>query len=464
MGNQDDPVSRRKFLEQAGLVAGVIALGDACSDDEGEPAEQAGTGGDDAGSSAAGSGDAAGGAGRPAAGGGGGTAASPSGPAAGAGGVEASGGVGGESAAGTGGAGGAAGADEAGAGGEPAAGTGGTGGAAGGGAAAGKVVVAIVATSARPSLEEAVARAVELAGGLGAIKPGQTVFIKPNAVSDRMVGTPGIRTSPEVLAAVVRLVKSLNPGRIIVGDRSARQFPDAAGVFERSGLRQAALDAGADEVYAPPSPVEAPDEWVLLQPPSYEGTWGQNGGLLAMKRIIEADHLINVPTVKNHRYALFSLSMKNFMGAIGDSSRDPVHFLSSGSSPFDPIGNDIAVLNQMFSPLMNILDGTTALINGGPQGDGSDAVRASPGLIFASGDRVAVDAAAVSLIQLELATATVPEPDAANAILKRDPAWRLPQIVRAIEHGLGVGSADMVQLAFEGVGNSADIEARFRAV
>jgi uncharacterized protein (DUF362 family) len=117
----------------------------------------------------------------------------------------------------------------------------------------------------------------------------------------------------------------------------------------------------------------------------------------------------------------------------------------------------------MFKPTMNIIDATTALINGGPQGDGSDAVRTSPGMIFASKDRLAVDAAAVSLIQLELMTAMVPSPDAANATLKRDAAWKFPQITTGIELGLGVSSAAMVELVFDGVDRAAMIEAKFRA-
>ena len=120
---------------------------------------------------------------------------------------------------------------------------------------------------------------------------------------------------------MVRLVKQRNPGRIIVGDRSARTFPDTARVLQATGLRDAALAAGADEVYAGRSPTEAPDEWVLLKPPHFEETWGRAGGLLAMKKILDADHLINVPACKDHRYALFTMSMKNFVGAIGDSSR-----------------------------------------------------------------------------------------------------------------------------------------------
>lgn len=321
-----------------------------------------------------------------------------------------------------------------------------------------RVPVSIVS---RGNLDEAVALAVELAGGLSAIRPGQTVFVKPNAVSDRAVGTAGIRTNPEVLAAVVRLVKQRDPARIIVGDRSARAFPDTERVFRATGLREAALAAGADEVYAARSPGDAPDEWVLLQPPHYEATWGAAGGLLAMRRILEADHLINVPACKDHRYALFSMSMKNFVGAIGDATRGPLHFGSSITGNFEPIGRDIAVMNQMFSPLLNVLDATTVLVNGGPEGDAADAVRSTPGLVCASPNRAALDALGVALIQRELSRTQVPTPDAAHATLKERSPWRMPQIVQAGALGFGVAGPSAVRLLFDGVSDAAELQRLF---
>jgi uncharacterized protein (DUF362 family) len=321
------------------------------------------------------------------------------------------------------------------------------------------MTVAMVRVS---DLDAAVARAVELAGGLGAIQAGQTVFIKPNAVNNRAIGTAGIRTSNEVLAAVVRLVKQRNPGRIIVGDRSARGF-DTATALDQSGMTEAAMNAGADEVYPAPSPTQDPDAWMLMQPPGYETTWQSAGGILAMRRILEADHLINVPTCKNHRYALFSLSMKNFIGAIGDASRNPIHYGDTGVGNFLPIGRDIALLNQMFSPLMNIIDATTALINGGPQGDGGDAVFTTPGLILASSDRVALDALGVSLIKLELGRANVSQPDAANPVLMESSPWELPQIMEGGARSVGATSHDGIQLAFEDVADASELEAIFRS-
>jgi uncharacterized protein (DUF362 family) len=320
-----------------------------------------------------------------------------------------------------------------------------------------------VAIVHRDSLDEAVARAVELAGGLGAIQPGQSVFIKINGVSDRAIGTAGIRTSNEMIAAVVKLVKAREPGLIVVGDRSARQFPDTMAVFANAGITQAALDAGADEVYGAPSPSQDASAWMMLQPEGYETTWSAAGGLLAMKRIFECDHLINVPTCKNHRYALFSLSMKNFIGAIGDETRGGLHFNDSIGADFEPIGRDIAVLNGMFAPLMNICDATTALVNGGPQGDGADAVRAMPGLILASSDRCALDAMGVAVIKHELGRTDVPNPDASHDLLLATAPFAFPQIVHAAGLGLGAGSASEVELMFDDVADADALETIFRS-
>ena len=442
---RDDELSRRELLERAGAALGILAVAPACaSEDEGAAAEGAATSppgpgvdmppGDDN---------------TPVAGDDGGGDEPVAGPG------EDSGDSGG---AGRGGAGDGATGDE-----PTDDGTAGIGAAGENGMDASSGLTP-VAFAKHADLDMAVARAVELAGGLGAIEAGQTVFIKPNAVSDRAVGTPGIRTSNEVLAAVIRLVKSRDPGHIIVGDRSARQF-NTEQVFENTGMAEAALAAGADEVYRAPSASEAPDDWVLVQPPAWEETWSGAGGILAMRKILEADHLINVPTCKNHQFAVFSLSMKNFVGAIEDSSRDPLHYVSSIQSDFVPLGREVAILSQPFTPLMNIVDATTVLVNGGPGGDGADAVRASSGMILASTDRVAIDAAGVSLIQLEQSRVTVSSPDRVQSVIADSSPWALPQIDNAIQLGLGAEGPGQVELLFDGIeaADEAALRERFES-
>jgi uncharacterized protein (DUF362 family) len=319
-----------------------------------------------------------------------------------------------------------------------------------------RVPVAVVAGD---DVEASVRRAIELAGGLGAIRPGDTVFIKPNAVHGSVGGLPGIVTSVEVLSAVIRAVRDMSPGHVIVGDRSARIF-ESEFVFNASGLGEAALSAGADEVYPAPKPTDAPDDWVLLQPPAFEETWSAAGGILAMRKIVEADFFLDLPVCKNHRWAGFSLSMKNLIGATGDSSRDALHF--NEGDP-DRLSRDIAILNQMFTPGLCVLDARTALINGGPEGVLGDRVQTSPGLIAASRDRIALDAFGAALLQLELSRTDVPTPDEMHAILTSGVGpWGLPQIVHGIERGLGVSSAEAVRLRFEDVADAEVLESRYR--
>ncbi len=322
-----------------------------------------------------------------------------------------------------------------------------------GGAEPSGVVVSVVA--AKSSLVEQIRQAVAMAGGLDAIQPGQSVFLKVNAVHPFGVGG-AIASTPDFVLAVIELVKERDPGTIIVGDRSARFF-ESPYTFDLLGLTGAAADAGV-ELYAAPKPADDPDAWVLRQPEGWEETWSEQGGVQVMKKLLEVDHVINLPVCKNHRWAVFSLALKNFIGGIGDESRDPMHYKEGEP---DELSRDIAVLNGAFETTLNILDARRCLVNGGPEGVDADAVFTEPGYVLASADRVALDAMGVSLLQLERAGVEVSDPDATSDVLTRTNPWQMPQIVHAIDLGLGVSSSKAVTTAFDGVRNSAALQSRF---
>ena len=311
----------------------------------------------------------------------------------------------------------------------------------------------------RDDVEGALRRAIALAGGINEILPGDTVFIKPNAVHGSAGGQPGIVTDLDVLRAVVRIVKERRPGKVTVGDRSARPFATDV-VFSQTGLRDAALEAGADDVFEAPRDSAEPDEWVLMQPNDYESTWGDDGGVLAMKRIIDADHLIDLATCKNHRWAAFSLSMKNLIGAIGDSSRNPMHY--NEGDP-DRLSQDIAILNQLFTPLISIIDARHALINGGPEGVLGDRVAVSPGLMLAGKDRVALDAAGAAILKMELSRTQVDQPDELHAFLTSTDVFDLPQIVHGGALGIGIARPEDILLRFDDVAEAAALAALLQA-
>ena len=85
------------------------------------------------------------------------------------------------------------------------------------------------------------------------------------------------------------------------------------------------------------------------------------------------------------------------------------------------------------------------------------------GLILASRDRIALDAGGVSLIKLGLESTPVPTPDQVYNLATTTRAWDYPQIRHGIEVGLGVSSADLVEILFDGVDNSTEIENMYRA-
>ncbi len=299
-------------------------------------------------------------------------------------------------------------------------------------------------------VEAAVRKAIALAGGLDFVK-GKTVFIKPNCVYPSLEGFPGVATSPAVLAAVVKVTKEAGAKHITVGDRAARWFT-SADAFDGTGQGAAALAAGADAIFPAPRPKEKPEEWLTLKPAHYEETWKDDvkkvDGVLAMKRLVEAEVVINVPVCKNHRWAVFSLAMKNYIGGVGDESRDVMHYQKDFGKM---LSRDIAILNQMFHTEFCVLDAWTALVQGGPEGVGDDRALTEPHLIVACKDRLAFDAFGVSLLKRELGRATIAKKDPLFDTLNDTMPWKMPQILDGIALGIGTPGPEKVHILWDGV-------------
>src|ERR671937_232489 len=98
------------------------------------------------------------------------------------------------------------------------------------------------------NMEEAVRRAVRLAGGMDFIKEGQTVLIKPNVTGALKSPTT---TNPEVLYATIKLAAERGPKRIIVSDRCfsatfTETAPKTIDVMKRVGHVDAVNQAVSD--------------------------------------------------------------------------------------------------------------------------------------------------------------------------------------------------------------------------
>ncbi len=218
--------------------------------------------------------------------------------------------------------------------------------------------------------------AVGALGGIGRfVGAGDIVLVKPNMAWDRPPEM-GANTHPAVVAEVVRLCREAGAARVIVGDVAVH---DAARVASRSGIAEAARDAGAE--------LALPDDAGFL-----EAALG--GAVLSTWEVFRpaliATKLINVPVVKDHALTRLTAGLKNWYGVLG-GTRARLH---------QDIDTSIADLAAAFRPTLTVVDATRVMTRGGPTGGRLEDVR-PVGLVAAGTDSVALDAWGARLLGLE---------------------------------------------------------------
>jgi uncharacterized protein (DUF362 family) len=156
-------------------------------------------------------------------------------------------------------------------------------------------------------------------------------------------------------------------------------------------------------------------------------------GFFLAKDIARADFVVQTCCLKTHRYGGdFTLSLKNMVGAI--ARRVPgldYDFMNElHASPRQK--SMIAEISKFCRTDIIVMDATEGFSSGGP--DKGKLIK--PGVILASRDRVAIDAVGVALLR---ASGTVPG-------VMKGMIFDQEQIARAVELGVGIGSADRIRL------------------
>jgi uncharacterized protein (DUF362 family) len=211
--------------------------------------------------------------------------------------------------------------------------------------------------------------AVEAIGGASRfVRRGDVVLVKPNVAFERAAAL-GATTSPELVAAVVRLAREAGASEVRVADNPI-ESPESC--FARSGVRQAAVDAGA-QVFMP-----QPGDFRTLETPGATliGRWP-----FFWRPFVGVNRVIGVAPVKDHNLCRASMTTKNWYGLLG-GRRNQFH---------QDIHGIIADLALMLRPTLVILDGTRVLHRSGPTGGSLADVRPG-GTIVASTDSLAADA------------------------------------------------------------------------
>jgi uncharacterized protein (DUF362 family) len=246
---------------------------------------------------------------------------------------------------------------------------------------------------------------------------GKAVVLKPNLNSaDR---TPG-STHIDTLRALIQTLKEMGATSITLAERSG-PGDSTNTVMEKKGVFQLADELGFDILDLQAMGAEG---WVHFHP---ENSHWQDGFLFP-RIYAEAECIVQTCCLKTHAYGgHFTMSLKNSVGMV------------PGGSPFmrelhtSPHQRQlIAEINTAYSTDLIVLDGVEAFVDGGPaQGTRTDA-----NVVLASGDRIAIDAVGVAILR-ELGT--TPE-------VSRGRVFEQDQIARAVELGIGVKSAEEIEV------------------
>ena len=234
---------------------------------------------------------------------------------------------------------------------------------------------------------ESVKQAVSLCHGLGQVKPGMRVFIKPNIVFwTKALAFPkwGVITTSRVVEDMVILLKESGVDDITIGEGMVTQNPKdgktQAHAFETLGYNTLKRRYGVNVINI----FERPFETVDL---------GDGIALNFNSDILHSDLVVDLPAMKAHNQTVVSLGIKNLKGTIDISSRKRCH----NADPVKNLDFMVARLAERLPPIFTLIDGIYTLERG-PGPDGS--MRRSD-ILVASTDILSADMVGAKLLGYE---------------------------------------------------------------
>jgi len=249
-----------------------------------------------------------------------------------------------------------------------------------------KSIVSIVkGTDAEKMVDEA----FSLLGGLDSlIRPNATIVVKPNAGHPVAAETAGC-TSPEMVAAVVKVLQKAKPKDIIVAE-SAAIGCDTMECFEVSGIGKAAEEAGARLI-------DIKREEDLISIPIRDAQ-SELKRVLLPRFLLEADHIVNVPIFKPHVSMVFTCALKNLKGTVQDKVHYQMHQTDLAMAMVD--------LHSVLKADLHVADFIHPQEGFGPQ----NGIPTDFGCVVASKDPVALDATACRMVGLDMDQVTYFKP------------------------------------------------------
>lgn len=226
-------------------------------------------------------------------------------------------------------------------------------------------------------VEESVRGAINLLGGISNfIKPGSRVLVKPNLLMG-IAPEAGVCTHPEVIRAVIRILKEINC-KISLGDSPSawgKHIENVDNVYELSGVKKLCQEEGVDLI-------------------KFENR-RMNGKFILTTAIDNCDYIISIPKFKTHGLTLLTGAIKNLFGFVSGTYKTELHKKHFAVDDFSGMLVDIY---EKTKPALTIIDGITAMEGDGP---GTSGKLRQLNLILASSDVVALDAAMARIMGIK---------------------------------------------------------------
>ncbi len=218
------------------------------------------------------------------------------------------------------------------------------------------------------SVPGALARLLAGMGGMGHfVKPGQSVLIKPNLLSDH-VPEDAVTTHPEVVRALIRMVKTT--GAIPWVADSPAMVADLKRVWERTGIEAVCREENVSLVNLEKAGSKSFEE---------------NGIHFTIATpVLEADAIITVPKVKTHVLTGLTGAMKNLYGTVPGLQKTSFHKMYPYPEDFARL---LVAIFRRVKPVLAVADGVIGMEGNGP----SAGLPIQLGFLAASSDAIALD-------------------------------------------------------------------------
>ncbi len=223
-------------------------------------------------------------------------------------------------------------------------------------------------------VEQAIRDMLGFLGGITAfVKPGGSVLVKPNLLMSKGPEC-GITTHPEVVRALIHILKEINC-KIIVGDGPSvwgKYIENVDQVYDITGIGKVCQDEAVELVTFDKRRMR--DKFPLT-------VW-----------LDECDYLISLPKFKTHELTLLTGAIKNLFGLVSGTYKMELHKNYFEAQEFAKILVDIY---QEAKPALTIIDGILAMEGEGP---GTSGKTRQLNLLLGGSDCVALDTAMAKIM------------------------------------------------------------------